>query len=160
MMLRDYCDDRGFNPRQAEAVTNISEKAIRNLVDGTVWPHMSIIARLEYKLGTPLWVGQHNHGHGTELELAPCDYLDGGKWPTGALTEGAPPEAELAKEISTLFLNAYGRFRDIDAAATKLEVSQGVIESLLDGTAWLDLPTLARIERNLRTRLWKNQQLN
>ena len=45
MILRDYCDDRGLNPRQADAAIGISDKAIRNLLDGTVWPHMAIIAR-------------------------------------------------------------------------------------------------------------------
>ena len=158
ILLRDYVDDRGFNPREADAATGISEKTIRNLLDGTVWPHMAMIARLENTLGIPLWVGQHNDGHGTKLELAPRDYLYAGKWPTGPLIEDAPPEAVLAKEISTSFANAYGRYRDIDAAVTKLEVSRGVIESLLNGAAWLDVPTLARVERNLRTRLWKNQQ--
>ena len=98
ILLRDYVDDRGFNPREADAATGISEKTIRNLLDGTVWPHMAMIARLENKLGIPLWVGQHNDGHGTKLELAPRDYLDAGKWPTGPLIEDAPPEAVLAKE--------------------------------------------------------------
>ena len=49
------------------------------------------------------------------------------------------------------FRDAY-RAREFTAsrAADKLQISEATVESLLNGSSWPDLPTIARIERNLR----------
>ena len=131
-------------PREADAATGISEKTIRKPPStATVWPHMAMIARLENKLGIPLWVGQHNDGHGTKLEPSATRLPRRRKMAHGASHRRRTARSRTRQRISTSFANAYGRFRDIDAAVTKLEVSRGVIESLLNGAAWLDVPTLA-----------------
>ena len=57
------------------------------------------------------------------------------------------------------FRDAY-RAREFTAsrAADKLQNSEATVESLLNGSSWPDLPTIARIERNLRLRFWASQQ--
>ena len=74
------------------------------------------------------------------------------------MTPGFPPEAEIAQTISERFHSAFSRFESVTDAAAQLDVSEGVVEALLDGSAWIDWATLARIERHLNVRIWVPQQ--
>ena len=38
-----------------------------------------------------------------------------------------------------------------------MQISEATVESLLNGSSWPDLPTIARVERNLRLRFWASQ---
>ena len=46
----------------------------------------------------------------------------------------------------------------IREAADKADISEKTVFNLLHGQTWGDVPTIARIEMNLRIRLWVNQQ--
>ena len=152
--LRDFCAARGLSTYEAAAAAGMSQGALYNVIRGRSWPNSSVIARIERELGVVLWPPRHN----PDLRLRPKDYLHSGVWPYGGLAAGAPPEAKIAQTISERFHTAFSRFDDVADAAGKLDVSQGSVEALLHGTAWLDWPTIARVERNLNTRIWVPQQ--
>ena len=56
------------------------------------------------------------------------------------------------------FHTAFTRFENVADAAQQLHASEGAVEALLNGTAWLGWFTIARVERNLNIRLWVPQQ--
>ena len=47
---------------------------------------------------------------------------------------------------------------DIMRRPDQMQISEATVESLLNGSSWPDLPTIARVERNLRRRFWASQQ--
>ena len=154
VVLRAYCDTRQLSTYAAAAEAGMSQGALYNVLHGRAWPNSSVIARLERSLGLMLWPT----GHGTNLRLCPRDHLASGTWPYGGLTPGFPPEAEIAQTISERFHSAFSRFESVTDAAAQLDVSEGVVEALLYGSAWIDWATLARIERHLNVRIWVPQQ--
>ena len=104
--------------------------------------------------------GQHNAKCGAPLEPRPNQYLAaGGTWPDGPLTNDALPEAVLARALCEKFRVIYeARYNsDTSRTANKLEVSEATVEGLLNGGAWPDLATIARIERNHRVALSPHQ---
>ncbi len=154
-VLRNACKSRFATISSAASKASISQAAVESLLNGDVWPDFETIARLEGNLGIPLWASQHSAQSGTPLEPRPNCYLARGSWPRGRLIDGAPPEAKRARRISQLFRNAYNaRFYSLHSAANTTDVSEGAVESLLNGDAWPDLVTIARVERNCPLRLW------
>ena len=150
VVLRDCCKARRLSSYKAADAASMSQGALYNVLSGRAWPNSSVVARIERNLAVVLWPPSHD----AEMELCPKLYLDSGDWPYGELTPDAPPEAGIAQTISKRFRPAFTRFdSDVARGARRLHVSQGAIEALLHGTAWLDWPTIARIERNLRVRL-------
>ena len=152
--LRDFCKARGLSTYEAADLAKLTQGALYNLWAGRAWPNTSIIARIERNLGLVLWPT----GHGTDLKLCPRNHLASGVWPYGGLEQDAPPEAKIAQEISERFHTAFSRFDGVADAAAQLDVSEGAVEALLHGIAWVDWATLARIERNLNVRIWVPQQ--
>ena len=131
-----------------------------HLRTGRSWPNLGTILRVEQRLGIQLWAGQHNAKSGTPLEPRPNRYVAaGGSWPDGPLSEDAPPEAVVAQELSEKFRGLHeARYNsDTSRAADKLAVSEATVEGLLNGSAWPDLATIARIEGTLRVALWPHQ---
>ena len=159
-VLRDFCAARGLSSRKAAKAAGMTQGAIYNVLSGRAWPNSGVVARIERKLGVVLWPTLHNWEptlHQSGLEPTPRHYLHSGRWPFGALVGDAPPEAAIALKISEQFHTAFSRFVDIDDAAAQLEISPGAVKALLDGSAWLDWPTIARVERNLGFRIWVPQ---
>ena len=159
--FRDVCTFRGLSTRQAAAVVEISQKAVHNLIHGHSWPDLPTIARVEGKLGIQLWASQYNAGSDEPLELQPRRYLDkGAVWPDGPLVKDAPPEAVLAQHISTEFRKTFkARNLTVGQAADKASISEAAVYNLLNGDTWFDLPTIARVERKFRYRLWRGQHV-
>ena len=96
------------------------------------------------------------------LQTRPRDYLvtDEDFWPDGDLQHDAPPEAALAQRISQRFRDACadgGGLSTHRVAAMAGNVSQTAVYNLLHGRSWLDLPTIARVERTLGVSLWVHQ---
>ena len=159
-VLNEFCGARGLSSYTAAAAAKISQKSMYHLLAGRSWPNLVTILRVEQNLGIQLWAGQHNAKCGTPLEPRPNRYLAaGGYWPDGPLAEDAPPEAVLAQELSEQFRSVHeARYNsDTSRAANELEVSEATVEGLLNGSAWPDLATIARIERNHRVTLWPHQ---
>ena len=159
-MFRNVCKFRGLSTRQAAAGAKISQKAVHNLLNGHSWPDLPTIARVESNLGIQLWTSQYNAGSDEPLELQPRRYLvRGAVWPDGPLVEDAPPEAVLAKHISTAFRGTCeARDLNVSRAADKASISEAAVHNLLNGDTWFDLPTIARVERKFRLKLWLGQQ--
>ena len=156
-VLDEYCGARGLSSYRAAAAAGISQKSMYHLLTGRCWPNLVTILRVEQNLGIQLWAGQHNAKHGPLLEPRPnCYVAAGGSWPDGPLTTDAPPEAVLAQELSEKFRGIHEARHDSDTsrAANTLEVSEATVEGLLNGSAWPDLATIARIERNHQVALW------
>ena len=150
--LRDYCDARKLSTYKAAKAAGMSQGAFYNLLSGRAWPAGAVVARIERNLSVALWPQLHN----TELGLCPKSHLAAGEWPHGRLRRGAPPEARFAQTASQRFGDEFDRFDDdVARAARQLHVSEGAIEALLRGTAWLDLPTILRIEDKLDVELWQ-----
>ena len=158
--FRNVCKFRGLSTRQAAAVVKISQKAVHNLLNGRSWPDLTTIARVEGNLGIQLWTSQYNAGSDEPLELQPRRYLvKGAVWPDGPLVKDAPPEAVLAQHISTEFRKTFkARNLTVGQAADKASISEAAVYNLLNGDTWFDLPTIARVERKFRLRLWLGQQ--
>ena len=159
-VLDEYCDARGLSSYTAAAAARISQKSMYHLLTGRSWPNLVTILRVEQNLGIQLWAGQHNAKCGAPLEPRPnCYVAAGGSWPDGPLIEDAPPEAVLAQELTEKFRGIHEARHngDTSQAADKLEVSEATVEGLLNGSAWPDLATIARIERNHRAALWPQQ---
>ena len=94
------------------------------------------------------------------LRARPRDYLHQAytSWVDGHLTGDAPPEAELAHQISKAFHARCNQQRyDLTQAATEANISPTAVRDVLNGTAWLDLRTIARIEGHLKLKLWAGQ---
>ena len=159
--FRNACTFRGLSTRQAAAVLKISQKAVHNLINGHSWPDLPMIARVESKLGIQLWTSQYNAGSDEPLELQPRRYLDkGAVWPDGPLVKDAPPEAVLAQHISKEFRDTFeARNLTVGQAADKASISEAAVRNLLNGDTWFDLPTIARVERKFRRRLWIGQHV-
>ena len=153
-VLRDFCQARKLSTYKAAEAAEMSQGALYNLLAGRAWPAVAVVARIERNLGVVLWPQLHN----PELEMCPRLYLnddaDNDDWPYGRLKSGAPYEAKMAKKISQEFDSKLGHLDNAASVARRLHVSQGAIEALLHGTAWLDWATIARIERNLKVSLW------
>lgn len=159
-VLNEFCDARGLSSYTAAASAQISQKSMYHLLTGRSWPNLVTILRVERNLGIQLWAGQHNTKSGRPLEPCPNRYVAaGGSWPDGPLIEDAPPEAVMAQELSAAFRGIYeARYNsDTSRAADKLEVSEATVEGLLNGSAWPDLVTIARIGRHHRIALWPHQ---
>lgn len=94
------------------------------------------------------------------LEPQPCCYLAAGSWPDGPLVPKAPPEAVLVQQISKAFRSACEarNLTTFRAIAKKAKISEKATFNLLKGRTWGDVPTIARIEMNLKIRLWVSQQ--
>ena len=161
-VLNEYCDARGLSSYTAAAAAQISQKSMYHLLTGRCWPNLVTILRVEQNLGIQLWAGQHNTRSGAPLEPRPNRYVAaGGSWPDGPLSEDAPPEVVVAQELSEKFRGIYEARYDSDTstAADGLEVSEATVEGLLNGSAWPDLATVARIERNHQVTLWPHQHI-
>ena len=84
------------------------------------------------------------------LHLAP-----GGTWPDGPLKENAPPEAVLAQSIAKQFRDHVERLGwNHSETARRAKISRKTVLNILRGETWLDLPTIDRMERNLKMRFW------
>ncbi|RZU67062.1 hypothetical protein EV379_3438 [Microterricola gilva] len=75
------------------------------------------------------------------------------------LTQSWPdtPSTSAVGEVARLFslnLRAAIGERSLRAAATACELSHVTLASILDGRAWPDLETIAKLEHGLQTRLW------
>ena len=150
-VLRDYCAARRLSTYKAAKAAGMSQGAFYNLLSGRAWPAGAVVARIEQNLSVALWPQLHN----TELGLCPKSHLAVGKWPHGRFRRGAPPEAQIAQTASQRFGDEFDRFdNNVASAARQLQVSEGAIEALLNGTAWLDVPTITRIENNLDVGIW------
>ena len=89
------------------------------------------------------------------LEPHPRCYLDGESWTQNSLVPEPPLEAVLVQEMSRRFSKAMAsRGWTIREAAKKLEISETTVFNLLHGKTWPEVPTIARIERNLGLPLW------
>lgn len=90
------------------------------------------------------------------LRPQPRDYLaPGSSWPDGPLEDGAPPEAALALSICQQFRDRIATMGWTQSStATKAGISRTTVINILSGKTWLDLPTIDRIERNLRKNVW------
>ena len=91
----------------------------------------------------------------------PRDYIaQGGKWPDGDLTPNAPIEAHVAQGIvirATKYIeDRFPKHKKTPAykIAAKFNISPQTLSNLLNGDTWPDLPTIAKMERYLRRRLW------
>lgn len=87
--------------------------------------------------------------------------MPGGTWPDGPLqdTPPPPPELLLVQQVSRTFRDACeARGLSIREAAQQAEISDTAVYNVLNGLTWCDLPTIARIERNFRIKLWVSQQ--
>ena len=153
-VLRDFCKARKLSTYKAAKAAGVSQGAFYNLLSGRAWPATAVVTRIERNLGVVLWPQTHS----SELEMCPRLYLDdkddNDDWPYGRLRPGAPHEAKMAKKISLKFDSKLGHFDDAASVARRLRVSEGAIEALLHGTAWIDWATIARIEHRLNVSLW------
>ena len=140
----------GLTSRTLGKALKVSQRAANQLLNGSVWPSLAAILRVEQNLGIPLWIGQH-HNKPTPLEPRPNCYLSAGEWPTGPLRSKAPPEAVRAQQISQMFSGSYSARPFI---AHRAGISVPVIEGLLDGSIWPDLVTIARLEHAYKRQLW------
>ena len=155
--FRDACaDEGGLSTHKVAAMAgNVSQTAVYNLLHGRSWLDLPTIARLERTLGVTLWVHQP-----PTLKARPRDYLRDADdcWVGGCLIAGAPPEAELAQQVSKAFhTRCDHKGYDVEQAATKAGISPTAVRDVLDGNTWLDLPTIARIEGRLKLELWAGQ---
>ena len=84
------------------------------------------------------------------LHVAP-----GGTWPDGPLEEKAPSEAMLAQSIAKQFRDHIDRLGwNHSKVADRAKISRKTVLNILNGETWLDLPTIDRMERNLKMRFW------
>ena len=92
----------------------------------------------------------------------PRDYLiRNAKWPQGPLRDGAPPEIRLAIQISR---NLKAKMKEERLTAKELasmtsgdpttRMSRQTVQNILKGHTLADLPTIARIEAAIGTRIW------
>ena len=152
--FRDACADEGglSTHKVAAKAGNVSQTAVYNLLHGRSWLDLPTITRLERTLGVTLW------GHQPPTLLArPRDYLRdvNGSWGDGDRTAGAPREAEFAQQVSKAFnTRCDHKGYDVEQAATRAGISPTAVRDVLNGTAWLDLATIAGIEGRLKLRLW------
>lgn len=95
-----------------------------------------------------------------DLEPRPRCYVSTGEWPDCRLVKGAPPEAVLVLKICQSFKKAYEArgLKTIRAIANKAGISEKTVYNLNHGETWITLPTIARIERNFKIKLWVPQQ--
>ena len=100
-------EKHGLTSRPLAQALKISQRAANQLLNGSVWPSLAAIVRIEQNLGIPLWIGQYHNKRGTPLEPRPNCYLRSGEWPTGLLKSKPPPEAVLAQKISHSFSGSY-----------------------------------------------------
>ena len=153
--LRGVCADEGLNIAEAADKSTVSPTAARDVLEGDTWPDLPTVARIEQALGVTLWARQP-----PALRARPRDYLRNANasWVSGYLIGGAPPEAELAQELSKRFHARCDQKRyDVAQAATEARISPTAVRDVLEGTAWLDSVTIARIEGCLGLRLWAGQ---
>lgn len=97
-----------------------------------------------------------------DLESRPRSYLtnEDDSWVDGDLRHDAPPEAVMAQRIAQRYCDACadeGGLSTHKVAAMAGNVSQTAVYNLLHGRSWLDLPTIARLERTLGVTLWVHQ---
>ena len=66
----------------------------------------------------------------------------------------------LAQRISKEFRDTFeARNLTVGQAADKASISEAAVRNLLNGDTWFDLPTIARVERKFRRRLWIGQHV-
>ena len=89
----------------------------------------------------------------------PRDHIATGRWPTGTLDAGAPPEAHLVQEIARTFKEKRDDHNhyDLYALATRLKMSRNTLKSLLDGETWPSAITVARLEICYGVNFWNNK---
>lgn len=84
-----------------------------------------------------------------------CYLAPGRSWPDGPLEGAAPLEAVLARDISARFRDHIDRLGwNHSHAARRAGISRTTVLNILQGKTWLDLPTIDRMERNLRLNFW------
>ena len=91
----------------------------------------------------------------------PASYLTAhGKWPDGPFKEKTPPEIRLSQAITRRLEEALVRRKETrDDAAAKANLAAATLHILVHGTSWGRIPTIARLERILGTRLWGDEHL-
>ena len=89
----------------------------------------------------------------TTRRLRPAAYAEPGRWPDGPLKSNAPPEAHLAAALAIRLREALGT-RPLEPFAGRCGISSQTIRNALQGNAWPDLRTIARLEVALGKRLW------
>ena len=89
----------------------------------------------------------------------PVSYLTAhGKWPDGPFKDKTPTEIRLAQAITRRLEEALARRKGSrDDAAAKAHLAPATLHKLLYGTSWGRVPTIARLERILGTRLWGDE---
>ena len=91
------------------------------------------------------------------LRARPCCYLAADDdWLDGTLEDSPPPEARLAQAIARRLRNARGK-RDVRELAAAADLAHATLLKLEAGTSWGLVPTIARLERALDTRLWGDE---
>lgn len=89
------------------------------------------------------------------LKSQPNDYLASGEeWPDGKLVDDAPPEAYLARSVSSRFRRLLG-YEDWNQkqASEQLDISTHTVNDLFHGKTWPSFAVIARIEHRLSATL-------
>ena len=89
----------------------------------------------------------------------PASYVTAhGKWPDGPFKDETPPEIRLSQAITRRLEEALARRKGTrDDAAAEARLAPATLHKLLYGTSWGRVPTIARLERILGTRLWDDE---
>ena len=100
----------------------------------------------------PTFLGVPNRG--ARVKGGPNQYLRAGStWPTGRLLKSAPVAAYWSAEISRR-LAAAMEGRSKSSVAEEAGIRRATIYSVLDGSTWPDIVTIATLEGVLGVPLW------
>jgi DNA-binding XRE family transcriptional regulator len=83
----------------------------------------------------------------------PAHYMTDGEWPDGPLLPNAPPEAHLAAAVA-IRLRKHMKGRTQAKIGDLSGLGRQTINNILNGNAWPDLRTIARLEVALDKPLW------
>ena len=93
------------------------------------------------------------------LKPRPRDHLAAdGTWPEGPLEDDAPDEAAFVMEIAYR-LRTHCEGRSIRSVARATGLHPQTIINILNGTTWGGVPTIYRLEKSLKIRLWDRRHL-
>ena len=155
--LLDCLDECDTNVNAVATSTRLSTQALYNLRDGKSSPSLVTVARLETHFNRRLWGHEHMPEH--PQRKAPRDYIaEGEQWPEGRLADTAPKEAHLAQGIAKQVLKQIDRNdTTIKKVAATQQLRIKTLQDLIDGKAWPDFVTVARLEIHFDRRLWGHE---
>ena len=146
----DCLEQFDTNINAVATATGMGPQTLYNLRDGTSYPSLVTVARLEAHFDRLLWGDEHLAGR-----PQPRDYLAEGEWPQGDLAADAPKEARLAQGIAAAALNHIARVGTTpEAVATKQQIDLDSLHDLINGKRWPDFSTIVRLEVHFDRRLW------